>query len=82
MTLKVWQRMITTPQCLADTPPEPVWSSKWETEGVPMCASACPHFDRTSPVSGTCGLMDGEDASHLCIPAVEAMARLLNEDEP
>ena len=77
MTLKVWQRMITTPQCSADTPPEP----RWGKDGIPWCSVTCQHFDRTSPVSGTCGLMDGEDASHLCIPAVEAMARILNEDE-
>ena len=75
MTLKVWQRMIVTPQCSADTPPAPVWSSKWETEGVPMCASACPHLSLD-----VCGLT-GNEAESVCIPAVEAMARLLNEDE-
>ena len=60
MTLKVWQRMIVTPQCSADTPPEPRWS---KADGLP------------------CGLT-GNEAESACIPAVEAMARLLNEDEP
>ena len=69
--LKVWQRMIVTPQCSADTPPEPIWPPS----GVPWCASACPHLSED-----VCGLT-GNEAESVCIPAVEAMARILNEDE-
>ena len=75
MTLKVWQRMITTPQCSADTPPAPRWDGD-----VPWCTVACPHMGEEDP-DEVCGLT-GNEAESVCIPAVEAMARLLNEDEP
>ena len=66
--LKVWQRMIVTP-LLA---PEPRWSKK---DGLPWCSSMCPHLSLD-----VCGLT-GNEAESVCIPAAEAMARLLNEDE-
>ena len=71
MSLKVWQRQITTPQGVASEPaPAPEW-----LDDVPRCTERCPHHD-----GKRCRLM-GFRPGPLCEPAVEAMARLLNEEE-
>ena len=73
MSLKVGQRQITTPQGVADTPPAPIWVGD-----LPMCATACPHLNAADD---SCLLQEESELEPLCLPAVEAMARLLNEDE-
>ena len=70
-SLKVWQRSILT-YISADTPPAP----RWGANGHPFCTTACPHHSGLR----RCAISEMMTET-LCIPAVEAMARLLNEGE-